>query len=317
MVKCGEVVVVSGPPGAGKTTIAAVLASEAELGVHLESDWFYRSIRAGFVPPYLKEAHSQNTAVIDAATEAAAAYAAAGYTVVWDGVLGPWFVDRVARRLAGHGIKTRYLVLRCDPATALERVSERDGDTEASGAAVMLAQFEDLAEFEANVVDSGAAADVVVERCRQALAGDALVVNRDGWVDDRWPVSVKGVLGWDGRFVVLQNRRGEWELPGGRLDATDVDPPSALRREMLEELDIDVTVGELIDSWIYDIEGRRVLILTYRCEADRPAVLRHSDEHTDVAALALDELTSEPFPDAYLGSIARAARASANASSQD
>lgn len=119
----------------------------------------------------------------------------------------------------------------------------------------------------------------------------------------RWPVSVKGVLGWEGRVVLLENERGEWELPGGRLDPDDASPQAALRREMREELGLDVTVGSLVDSWIYDVAGKRVVIVTYACSADRPDVLTHSDEHVGVAEFGLDELRTEPIPDGYLRSI--------------
>lgn len=57
-------VIVSGPPGSGKTSVSTALASGCERGVHLESDWFFRSIRSGFVAPWLPDAHSQNTAVM-------------------------------------------------------------------------------------------------------------------------------------------------------------------------------------------------------------------------------------------------------------
>ena len=33
----------------------------------------------------------------------------------------------------------------------------------------------------------------------------------------RFPVSVKGIVVRDGAVVLLHNRRGEWELPGGKL----------------------------------------------------------------------------------------------------
>ena len=34
----------------------------------------------------------------------------------------------------------------------------------------------------------------------------------------RFPVSVKGIVRIEGRFVLLLNDRDEWELPGGKLE---------------------------------------------------------------------------------------------------
>ena len=50
----------------------------------------------------------------------------------------------------------------------------------------------------------------------------------------RLPISVKGVLIHRGRVLVLRNGRGEWELPGGRLDDGET-PEKALTREIREE----------------------------------------------------------------------------------
>ncbi len=119
-----------------------------------------------------------------------------------------------------------------------------------------------------------------------------------------WPISVKGVLGWDATVVLLRNERDEWELPGGRLETGDPSLPAALRREFLEELGIDVEVGRLLDSWIYEpVPGRRVVIVTYVCRAPRPETLRHSPEHAAVEAFALDGLEALPLPDGYRRSI--------------
>ena len=154
--------------------MSAALASDYERGVHLESDWFFRSIKSGFVEPWLPDAHSQNAAVMVAAADAAAAYADAGYTVVWDGIVGPWFLGRIAQRLGAREIHVQYLVLRPKRVTASHRVRDRGDTPETSGAETMYDQFADLGELESHVVSSDAPAEQVIEACRAALADGSL-----------------------------------------------------------------------------------------------------------------------------------------------
>ena len=145
----------------------------------MESDWFFQSIRSGFVAPWLPDAHSQNAAVMVVAADAAAAYADAGYTVVWDGIVGPWFLDGIAQRLGAREIRVQYLVLRPRRVTASQRVRGRGDTPETSGAETMYDQFADLGEFEPHVVSSDAPAEEVIEACRAALVDGSLEVDLD------------------------------------------------------------------------------------------------------------------------------------------
>ena len=68
----GSLTIIAGPPGAGKTTVAALIAETATRPtVHLHTDTFHTWIRTGFVLPYLPEAVRQNEVVNAVTAEAA------------------------------------------------------------------------------------------------------------------------------------------------------------------------------------------------------------------------------------------------------
>ncbi|HEY8546241.1 MAG TPA: AAA family ATPase [Acidimicrobiales bacterium] len=88
-----SLLVVTGPPGAGKSTVARELADRAERSVLVEGDRFFAFLARGAIEPWRPESREQNTVVTVAAGAAAGAYARGGYTTVYDGVLGPWFLS--------------------------------------------------------------------------------------------------------------------------------------------------------------------------------------------------------------------------------
>ncbi len=95
-------------------------------------------------------------------------------------------------------------------------------------------------------------------------------------------VSVKAVILDSGRVLLLANDRGEWELPGGRVDPGETEP-AALVREIEEELGVAARLGPRLAEELFEvIPGRHVRIVSYGCEIDGAFSLRLSDEHRDL-----------------------------------
>ena len=122
------------------------------------------------------------------------------------------------------------------------------------------------------------------------------------------PVSVKAALRCGDAWVLVRNDRGEWELPGGRIDPGDESLQAVVRRECLEELGVDVQVGSLIDSYLFEvIAGRRVVIVCFEATAPADATFVVSDEHDAVGLFAFSELADANLPDGYRAAISKAA----------
>jgi predicted kinase len=159
------VLIIAGPPGAGKTATANLVAQRFDRAVCLEADWFWTTIVKGFVPPWRPDADAQNRAVLTALAEAAAALARGGYHVVIDGVVGPWYLGLVTDPLARHDIATYYVVLRPALEVTRGRVAARLAQDQRQSllavafldedpVARMWVEFSDLGEFERHVIDN-------------------------------------------------------------------------------------------------------------------------------------------------------------------
>ncbi|MER7690862.1 AAA family ATPase [Streptomyces sp. NPDC097610] len=170
--RTGSLLLLGGPPGAGKSAVAEALASTAEQPtVHLHTDSLYMWIRSGFVPPYLPQAQRQNEVVIDVMINAACAYAHGGYDVVLDGILGPWLLTPFRTTCQEDDLALSYAVLRPNLDVALTRATQREGRQlkEIDPIVGLYGAFENLGALEDHVVDSS---DQTVEQtAAEILAG--------------------------------------------------------------------------------------------------------------------------------------------------
>jgi cytidylate kinase len=90
----GELIVVTGSPGAGKPAVAGLLADRFDRSALVPGDDFFGFLRNGAIAPWLRRSREQNTAVVEAAA-AASGRLARHCEVIYDGITGPWFLPCV------------------------------------------------------------------------------------------------------------------------------------------------------------------------------------------------------------------------------
>jgi tRNA uridine 5-carbamoylmethylation protein Kti12 len=149
------VLILTGPPGAGKTTTARLLAASFPRAVHLESDAFFHFIASGHVAPWRPQSHEQNTTVMRIVATAAAGYADAGYLTIVDGIVSPdWFFPPLRDALHASGHTVAYAVLRPSVEVCIARAASRAGAELADGEVItqLWDDFAGLGPLEGHVI---------------------------------------------------------------------------------------------------------------------------------------------------------------------
>ncbi len=120
---------------------------------------------------------------------------------------------------------------------------------------------------------------------------------------------VAAVIERGGRVLIARRHAashlgGRWEFPGGKRQAGET-PEAALVREIREELDAAVTVGELLDDVEWTYPEKTVRLRFFRCALDGEP---RAAEGQEIAWVVAADLGGYEFPPADEGLVARLRR---------
>lgn len=180
-----SIIILTGPPGTGKTTVADTLARKSPYkSVHISADSFFNWLRAGFIPPDQPESLSQNQTALTAMAVSALTYNRAGYEVILDGIVGPWFLPVLHSAFVKAQAPANYVVLRAAPDVAIGRSMARnrsETERELESIQALHEAFAQLGPLETHVVDTSfISADQVVADLRNALPSGRFLLRAPG-----------------------------------------------------------------------------------------------------------------------------------------
>ena len=97
---------------------------------------------------------------------------------------------------------------------------------------------------------------------------------------------VAAIIEYQGKVLCVQRAANKhiyisekWEFPGGKIEDKET-PEDALAREILEELNLPITVKDHIITVDHEYPDFRLKMRTYRCSAEKIDDLKFN-EHTD------------------------------------
>lgn len=105
-------------------------------------------------------------------------------------------------------------------------------------------------------------------------------------MENKTVIALKGIIHSEDQILIIKRHdkdeqgAGAWEFPGGKLEFGE-SFSSCLKREFMEEVSLDVTVGSLLYASNFKTDPlRQVILLCFECfskERDIKLSFEHSD----------------------------------------
>lgn len=113
----------------------------------------------------------------------------------------------------------------------------------------------------------------------------------------------------NGEDIIFATQRGYgefkdgWEFPGGKIEEGET-PQEALKQEIMEELDTEISVGELIDTIEYDYPTFHLSMDCFWCEVIKGnLVLKEAEDAKWLKKNELDKVDWLPADVELIGKI--------------
>lgn len=105
------------------------------------------------------------------------------------------------------------------------------------------------------------------------------------------------ILDKEGKIIIAQRKSGDhlsgkWEFPGGKIEPGET-PEQCLARELKEEFDIDVTIGDYLGSSVHHYDNVSIELLTYRASWVGGTITMN--DHKAYRWVTVDQMTEFDF----------------------
>ena len=106
-----------------------------------------------------------------------------------------------------------------------------------------------------------------------------------------------GIIEFDNTILITRRKAGKhlagyWEFPGGKIEKGE-SPEACLKRELLEELKISVTIDSFFMDSIYKYDEKTILLKSYKCTASSKEITLK--EHDKALWIKTSELLDYKF----------------------